>query len=71
MSMEMLNVGGRFVSSMPDQSVMRHMSTLFEVGVVSGLTDLDLLERFDAGGGVGAEAAFAALVVRFTNGVVV
>jgi RNA polymerase sigma factor (sigma-70 family) len=40
------------------------MSTLFEVGVVAGLTDLQLLERFAARGEVGAEAAFAALVER-------
>ena len=60
----MLIVRGRFVSTMSDPSVMRHMSTLFEVGVVAGLTDLDLLERFDAGKGMGAEAAFATLVER-------
>jgi RNA polymerase sigma factor (sigma-70 family) len=61
---EIFNARSEFVSRMPDQTVIRHISTLFEVGVVGGLTDLQLLERFAARGGVGAEAAFAALVER-------
>ncbi len=48
----------------PDRTVMRNLSTLFEVGVVAGLTDGQLLERFAARGGVGTEAAFAVLVER-------
>jgi RNA polymerase sigma factor (sigma-70 family) len=59
-----VTVRSRLVSKVPSRAAMRHMSTLFEVGVVAGLTDGQLLERFTARGGVGAEAAFAALVER-------
>ena len=52
------------MSIKPNRTVVRHMSTLFEAGVVGGLTDGQLLERFAARGGAGAEAAFAALVER-------
>jgi RNA polymerase sigma factor (sigma-70 family) len=40
------------------------LRTLFGVGSVTGLTDGQLLERFAAGRGEGAELAFAALVER-------
>ena len=42
----------------------RQLATLFNVGVTGGLTDGQLLERFEARGGEGAELAFAALVER-------
>ena len=59
-----VTVRSRLVSKVPSRAAMRHMSTLFEVGLVAGLTDGQLLERFTTRGGVGAEAAFAALVER-------
>ena len=36
--------------------------TLFVAGTAAGMTDRQLLERFIAGRGEGAEAAFAALI---------
>ncbi len=41
-----------------------HLQTLFEAGTAAGLSDRELLERFLARVGSGAEAAFAALVER-------
>jgi RNA polymerase sigma factor (sigma-70 family) len=45
-------------------ALAKHLRTLYDVGAVGGLTDGQLLERFLAGGGDAAEAAFAALVER-------
>jgi RNA polymerase sigma factor (sigma-70 family) len=45
-------------------SVVRQFESLFDSGPVSGLTDRQLLERFTAGPGPAAEAAFTALVGR-------
>jgi hypothetical protein len=59
---EMLTCRSRFVSKMSDRTLIRHMNALFELGVVAGLTDGQLLEQFTAREGAGAEAAFAALV---------
>ncbi len=42
----------------------RYFSTLFDVGVCSGLTDSQLLERFATHRGEAAELAFAALIDR-------
>jgi DNA-directed RNA polymerase specialized sigma24 family protein len=42
----------------------RYFSTLFDVGVHSGLTDSQLLERFATHRGEAAELAFAALIER-------
>src|ERR1700722_16793704 len=41
-----------------------YLSTLFDVGVCSGLTDSQLLERFATHRGEAAELAFAALIDR-------
>src|ERR1700755_772121 len=46
-------------------SVVGQLQTLFDVGVVSGLTDGQLLERFVARREGEAEPAFAALVARY------
>ncbi len=45
-------------------SSARYLSTLFDVGACSGLTDSQLLERFAAHRGEAAELAFAALIDR-------
>jgi RNA polymerase sigma factor (sigma-70 family) len=45
-------------------SLVRHFETLWGDGTVVGLTDRQLLERFNAGRDPAAEAAFAALVRR-------
>ncbi len=42
----------------------RHLRTLFDAGVTTGLTDGQLLERFATRRGDAAESAFAALVER-------
>jgi RNA polymerase sigma factor (sigma-70 family) len=47
-----------------NQIVLRHVRTLFDVGTVGGLTDGELLDRFEAGPGEVAELAFAVLVER-------
>lgn len=47
-----------------DGAAERHIRTLLETGEVGGLPDGRLLERFMAGDGARAEAAFAALVER-------
>jgi RNA polymerase sigma factor (sigma-70 family) len=47
-----------------DTASLRHLCTLFRVGVVGDLTDGQLLERFVAGRDESAEAGFAALVER-------
>jgi RNA polymerase sigma factor (sigma-70 family) len=44
--------------------LQRQMESLFDGGVVAGLSDRDLLERFIAQGDASAEAAFAAMVAR-------
>ncbi len=46
------------------ETVLRNVRTLFEVGTVGGLTDGELLDRFEAGPGEVAELAFAVLVER-------
>jgi DNA-directed RNA polymerase specialized sigma24 family protein len=49
----------------PDKgSVAKQMGTLFEGGAVAGLTDRQLLERFNSHRDAAGEAAFAALVSR-------
>ena len=45
-------------------AVAQQIGTLFEEGSVVGLSDRQLLERFNAGRDTGGEAAFSALVVR-------
>ncbi len=45
-------------------SVFRQIESLFEGGSVAGLTDRQLLERFNARRDPTGEAAFAALVTR-------
>ena len=45
-------------------SVAQQIGTLFEGGSVAGLSDRQLLERFNARRGAAGEAAFAALVAR-------
>src|SRR5271166_2848084 len=45
-------------------SSSKYLSTLFDVGVCSGLTDSQLLERFATHRGEAAELAFAALIDR-------
>jgi RNA polymerase sigma factor (sigma-70 family) len=47
-----------------DTSGLRHLCTLYRVGVVGDLTDGQLLERFVAGRDETAEAGFTALVER-------
>ena len=42
----------------------RHLSTLFDVGAIGGLTDRQLLEQFSTGHREMAEAAFTTLVER-------
>ncbi|HEV3164179.1 MAG TPA: sigma-70 family RNA polymerase sigma factor, partial [Isosphaeraceae bacterium] len=42
----------------------RYLRTILDVGVMAGLTDGQLLERFETRGGDAAELAFAALVER-------
>ncbi len=46
------------------EAVERHLHTLFNVGVVGGLTDGQLLEQFTCRRGEAAEVAFAALLQR-------
>jgi RNA polymerase sigma factor (sigma-70 family) len=46
------------------REVLRHLNTLFHCGAAGQLSDVELLERFVAGGDETAEAAFAALVDR-------
>ena len=45
-------------------AALREIGTLFEVGTIGDLSDGQLIERFLAGPGALAEAAFAALVDR-------
>ena len=45
-------------------SVVQQIGTLFEGGTVAGLTDRQLLERFNSRRDAAGEAAFAALVSR-------
>jgi RNA polymerase sigma factor (sigma-70 family) len=45
-------------------AVAQQIGTLFEEGSVVGLSDRQLLERFNAGRDTGGEAAFSALVAR-------
>jgi len=58
------------MSHAKSSNLLRQVRTLFGVGVVAGLSDAELLERFTAQGAaaedatVAAEAAFAALVAR-------
>ncbi len=52
------------MASRQDRSVRRQISTLFNIGVITDLTDGQLLERFSTGQGEAAELAFAALVER-------
>ena len=44
--------------------VLRHLNTLFSVGMIGELTDAQLLERFTSHRDETAELAFAALVER-------
>ncbi len=46
------------------RDVLRQLNTLFQFGTTGQLSDAELLERFAAGRGEAAEAAFAALVER-------
>ena len=46
------------------EAVVRHLHTLFNVGVIAGLTDGQLLEQFARQRGEAAEVAFAGLVER-------
>ncbi len=46
------------------RDVLRQLNILFHCGTTGQLSDAELLERFAAGGGETAEAAFAALVER-------
>jgi len=46
------------------ETVLHNLHTLFNVGIVSGLTDGQLLEQFTCRRGEAAEVAFAALVER-------
>jgi hypothetical protein len=55
--------GTRVVASESSEAVLhQHLHTLFDVGVVGGLTDGQLLEQFTCGRNDAAEVAFAALV---------
>ena len=47
-----------------DGIAMRDLRTLFTVGVTTGLTDGQLLERFTARSDAAAERAFATLIER-------
>jgi RNA polymerase sigma factor (sigma-70 family) len=47
-----------------NRTILRQLQTLFNVGVTSGLTDGQLLERFATRQGESAELAFAALIER-------
>ena len=48
----------------PAYMAMRQIGTLYSLGTVGGLTDLQLLEQFLARSGVDAEDAFAVLIQR-------
>jgi RNA polymerase sigma factor (sigma-70 family) len=48
----------------PRTAAIGHLRVLLTEGTTGGLTDGQLLERFNKGSGAGAEAAFAALVGR-------
>jgi RNA polymerase sigma factor (sigma-70 family) len=50
--------------SRQNTATFRQIRTLFDLGAIGGLTDRQLLERFEQGGGEGAELAFRALVER-------
>ncbi|WP_406697490.1 RNA polymerase sigma factor [Singulisphaera sp. Ch08] len=45
-------------------AVLRDVQTLFSLGTIHGLTDAQLLDRFQSGTDPGSEAAFAGLVAR-------
>ena len=45
-------------------SVVRQIGSLYEGGSVAGMSDRELLDRFNAGRDAAGEAAFAALVAR-------
>jgi hypothetical protein len=47
-----------------NETALRNLHTLFNVGIVAGLTDGQLLEEFACRHGEAAEVAFAALVER-------
>ncbi len=51
-------------SGSADAAGLRHLHTLYRVGVLGDLSDAQLLERYVAGLDEGAEAGFAALVER-------
>jgi RNA polymerase sigma factor (sigma-70 family) len=51
-------------SGSADAAGLKHLHTLYRVGVLGDLSDAQLLERFLAGLDEGAEAGFAALVER-------
>ena len=48
----------------PSVAVLRDIQTLFDTGTASGLSDRQLLERFESGRDASAEAAFEVLVLR-------
>ncbi len=52
------------MSSVTTPSVVRQIGSLFDGGSVAGLTDRQLIERFNARRDATGEAAFAALVTR-------
>jgi RNA polymerase sigma factor (sigma-70 family) len=49
---------------MPSASLVRQLGALFDAGSLAGLSDRQLIERFDRGRDDAAEAAFAAIVAR-------
>jgi RNA polymerase sigma factor (sigma-70 family) len=56
--------GAGLVAKTPYGDALRQTRTLFSGGTVAGLSDRELLERFESRGGEAAESAFAAIVAR-------
>ena len=52
------------ITGAASRTITRHIESLFDGGSIAGLSDAQLLERFNAGDETAAEAAFAALVAR-------
>ena len=52
------------MSDRPAETVLRDIGGLFRLGVVSGMSDGELLERFAAQAGSDSELAFEAIVRR-------
>jgi len=60
----MTGPGAETVTTIRRETAMQDLRTLFDLGIVSGLSDSQLIDRFLTRGGEAAERAFAMLVER-------